>query len=828
MDAKKENSEVKLNESEVYDEELEFIESLPDTLDEKTLRKRELVEMAKKIGEGALWIVFAFLLGNARFLFGAAPFGVALLCAASSKLGYIYIGLAISSFVNPEGALVYFAAYTATLLIRVISRIVIDNPWSNVNEDELPKTLGEILPAVFSEHIFLRMATSCIGAFIIGIYKLIAGGFLFYDLWGVVAAMILAPVCVLLYSNLSGIREAGLSVSQNKRFAAICALAASLVLSFKDITVAGASLSLFATMLITLYFSRRHGIMYGLVAGTVCGLVTSPMLAPLFAFAALASGVMWGVSPFFAALCACSVGLAWGLYIEGISALTGLFPAIFAASLIFAVVDKLYFAERLEKESEEPVVFENVQENLYECTVLGKDAMSSVVLDDAEKKMSAMCETFSSLSDLFYNLSEKMRVPSGADLKQICDNAFDSCCHGCEMRHTCWEKEYSSSLAAVGKLCSSLAKKGRISEEDVAPRMYERCSAMPQIIEQINANSASHMQQLIIGDKTEIFALDYESISELLGAAISGNREDFEYSEELSRRACDQISEARLPLQSIFAYQNERQKSFVAYADNVGTLCAERERLQNILEEVSGTRLSCEIKEDERRGAYAVFKSERAFVAEYAKRSIKAEGEEGFCGDTVNIFEGNNNRFYSFISDGMGCGRDAALTSGICSVFLSKVLCATGECEISLKMLNGFLRNKGSGSMHECSATVDLMELDLLEGKASFYKGGAAPSYVFRDGNLFKLRSNTVPLGIIKELDTKKIALDVGDGDIIVMVSDGVTQSKEECPWLFDLLKANVGKESLASIADMIVRRAKYEGASDDISVVVIKVSRNV
>ena len=61
-------------------------------------------------------------------------------------------------------------------------------------------------------------------------------------------------------------------------------------------------------------------------------------------------------------------------------------------------------------------------------------------------------------------------------------------------------------------------------------------------------------------------------------------------------------------------------------------------------------------------------------------------------------------------------------------------------------------------------------------------------------------------------------------GDIIVMVSDGVTQSKEECPWLFDLLKANVGKESLTSISDMIVKRAKYEGASDDISVVVMKV----
>ena len=126
--------------------------------------------------------------------------------------------------------------------------------------------------------------------------------------------------------------------------------------------------------------------------------------------------------------------------------------------------------------------------------------------------------------------------------------------------------------------------------------------------------------------------------------------------------------------------------------------------------------------------------------------------------------------------------------------------------------------------MHECSATVDLLEFDLITGEAAFYKGGAAPSYVYRDDNLFKLRSNSVPLGIIKELDTKKISIDVGSDDLIVMVSDGVTQSKDECPWLFDLLKATAKKESLASIADMIVKRAKYEGADDDVSVIVIKV----
>ena len=127
--------------------------------------------------------------------------------------------------------------------------------------------------------------------------------------------------------------------------------------------------------------------------------------------------------------------------------------------------------------------------------------------------------------------------------------------------------------------------------------------------------------------------------------------------------------------------------------------------------------------------------------------------------------------------------------------------------------------------MHECSATVDLLELDLLSGKAAFYKSGAAPTYVFRDGSLFKLRSKTVPVGIIRELDTKKISFDIGDGDVIVMVSDGITQGKEECPWLFELLKKNIEGEGAQHTAELIAERARCENGNDDISVVVIKIS---
>ncbi len=457
------------------------------------------------------------------------------------------------------------------------------------------------------------------------------------------------------------------------------------------------------------------------------------------------------------------------------------------------------------------------------CEVLSRECLDAIVLDDTEQRVKVMCETFSSLSSLFYSLSERMRIPAAKDLRQICDGAFDSFCHGCEMRSTCWESEYSSSLATVGKLSAALGKNGHVTADDLPPHLVERCSVVPDIIDQINRNSTSHTRQLIIGDKTEIFALDYEAISELLASTMTSQRHDFEYSAELSKKVSELVCEKGFAVVGAFVYGNIRKKNIFVRFKNEGELYKGQDALLSALEKLFGEKF-CSLQ-SETVPSEMLFMSAPRYRVEFAKRSVKAEGEEGFCGDTINIFESERDYFYSFISDGMGSGRDAALTSSICSVFLSKILGATGKCDISLDMLNGFLRNKGSGSMHECSATVDLLQYDLVTGKAEFYKGGAAPSYIYRSGNLFKLRSNTVPLGIIKELDTKKISIDTAEGDIIVMVSDGVTQSREECPWLFDLLKANAKSESLASIADMIVKRAKYEGATDDISVVVMKVT---
>ena len=189
------------------------------------------------------------------------------------------------------------------------------------------------------------------------------------------------------------------------------------------------------------------------------------------------------------------------------------------------------------------------------------------------------------------------------------------------------------------------------------------------------------------------------------------------------------------------------------------------------------------------------------------------------CGDAIASFEASG-KYYMLISDGMGSGREAALTSGVCAAILQRLIGAGAGLETSLKMLNNIIR----AGERECSATVDIAEIDLLTGEARFIKSGAAPSFVLRNGSIFRLQSKTVPLGIIRALDAEMIRFNVLPGDRVVMVSDGAARSYEEVPWLLDMMTSDEGllKGSPKEAAAKIVREAARRGSADDITAGVI------
>ncbi len=764
-------------------------------------------EVLRRIFWGMLYAFWGYVLGATVLPFGASPFGVALLAAADRRAFFVFGGLCLWAVGSTEPA-IWLSVFLAVLLVRILVRLVLDLPARFRARKRGELTVGELAPFLLREHIALRMATAAVAVFAVGVIRLRMGGFLFYDLFGTILSVIVAPVATLL---LCGFFEGEREGWQHQL--GFLALGTLLCYGGASWRLYGISLSVFGAAFASLYVSRRRGIVAGMVTGTLFGLATAPALAPAFAFGALVGGLLFPVSVGLGCFGAFAVSLAWGYYVQGLAILNGPFAALLGAAALFSVWERLFLREK-EQKAHEPA-----EVPLERSEVSSAGLEDRVRLYDSVERIRSLSRGFRELGELFDRLARSEQRPEVGELRQICDRAFDACCTSCPSKEDCWGDHFHLTAAEIGEICSVLSEKGRVSRADMSGGLPDRCGRLSDILEEICHNAASYEAQVLASDRTEIYAEDFLMISEMMSAIMSGADREYEVDGDAAKRVADALSKKGLSVG--VCVLGSRQKR-VSVSGAREALARHRDDVRLAASECLGIPLS-EKRWDADEGLLELAEAPR-WNAKIAARLVRAAEEEEFCGDTATTFRTEDGMLYALISDGMGSGKEAASTSKTAAVFLEKMLGAGAGCEEALRLLNVFLRNRGSGALRECSATVDLLALDLLAGRATFYKSGAAPTYVFRAGGVFKLRSRTMPMGIIREPDIKKIGLEVGAGDLLVMVSDGVTQGREECPFAYDLIQCHGGRSDVERLSELLVKYARDEGSTDDISVLVLRI----
>ena len=215
-------------------------------------------------------------------------------------------------------------------------------------------------------------------------------------------------------------------------------------------------------------------------------------------------------------------------------------------------------------------------------------------------------------------------------------------------------------------------------------------------------------------------------------------------------------------------------------------------------------------------------RAKRKFAVVGAQKNLSADG--GVSGDSVNLFANKKDFFYALISDGMGAGREAAATSSLCSVFLEKMLRAGNRAGTSVRVLNNLICSRTQSSASECSSTVDLLELDLITGECVFIKSGAAPSFLVREGSVRRLDCGSAPIGILNNVEAQSTSLYLQEGDVAVMVSDGILANDPSGERMTSYL-AGIGQKTPEEIVSDICNGAAQGKACDDRSVVAIRIA---
>ena len=198
-------------------------------------------------------------------------------------------------------------------------------------------------------------------------------------------------------------------------------------------------------------------------------------------------------------------------------------------------------------------------------------------------------------------------------------------------------------------------------------------------------------------------------------------------------------------------------------------------------------------------------------------------------GDTSIQTRLKDGKYLIAISDGMGSGPEARKSSKIAIKMLERLLTSGFEKDTSIKLINSTLSANTEEDMY---ATLDIQILDLYSGNIEFIKNGACPTYIKRDNEVQILKSESLPTGILEDIDLEVYDKDLEDGDIIVMCSDGILDSNTEYLnkelWVKYLLE-DIQTDDVQKIADIIVNEARdndYGSEKDDMTVIVAKVKK--
>ena len=734
----------------------------------------------------------AFLLGGAEIYFSASPFGIAFLCAAPGGIPYILIGVLLSALMRGEEALVFSLSVVLSVGLRILVRCIIEPPRG-----------GRISESLFEESTYLRMTTAAVAAFAFGFYRAFVGGFLIYDLGGCITATAVAPVATALFVPLFSGNEYELPEKDTPARkllseAAYATLVFALTVAARGIELTGLSPVHIAVSAAVLYTVRTRGAVRGVVVGLLCGSVAGLDYALVYSVGAAGAALFMNLSLLAAATAIPVCGAVRSAIVSDAVGFITLFPSQVAGLAIFCVIS--LFTERLDFASAQSV---------------GSTSPSEPMQSRA--RMQELSDAFSKLADSFSELARERRRPAEGELRAECDRVCDKVCLKCQKRNLCWNLEYASTLDIISKICNAVSVKGYVEASDLPEYIRRRCPSLDDITDGVNNAATRLIRDCLEDGRLSGFSADYRAVSAALAEAVADdereNSEDIERTDRVRRI----FERANIKFSSISVTGKRR---VVIRAENVSLARAtvKAKELRETVERAVGVPLGPPVLTSEGKGMRLELTARRRFSVSFGAARSSAENGDP-CGDSICSIDSGEDYFYAVICDGMGQGRGAAFASSASIGFLKQMLEAKMSVETSLSVLNAWLR----ADREECSVSIDILQIDLLSGKAAIYKSGAAPSFLRRGREVFPIESEGFPVGILKQTSSVRTDLELLAGDLILMGSDGIDPEGKivggDEVWLLDLLETvdPTRPDAMTLAAKRTVSAARQAGSSDDI-----------
>ena len=471
-------------------------------------------------------------------------------------------------------------------------------------------------------------------------------------------------------------------------------------------------------------------------------------------------------------------------------------------------------------------VWDAIRRTLLPDTLMGEAAGQRV------RRMAGTCAT--EAAQAFYELYLAMlnglnegKAAGDQNIRAVFDYASDHVCKDCILCSQCWQRDYVSTLAALNDVTQPMLERGRAEMSDFPYHFAARCVHLPELMRAVNsALFALRERQSLRRQQEEnknLLARQYAGITDILrqlGAEVMGD----EIAQPQMERQVRRYAAAFGWIDRVCAVRDTQGRLIVElYGDGIEDILRQGEGFSAGLSALLGVTLTAPEKAENEQGLHIAMREKAPFRAVVGIGRQQKEGT-AVSGDNGCYFLTEAGVACLLLSDGMGSGTAASQDSRMLITSLERFLRAGIPIGDALRAVSPALRLRSDGMRF---TTLDAFTLDLFSGRAESLKCGAAPSYFRLNGRWTILPGRALPIGLADEEELgDAVPLRLGDGDLVILLSDGVTDGTDDA-WVRKLLIAHAN-DSPKNIAACLVNEAKGRGHEDDRTAMVIRIEKLV
>lgn len=746
-----------------------------------------------KASWAALYLVLGFIMAGGRVLTDGAPFGLALVAAAGAGLN----GMGCLA----GAALGYFATGGVEWGIRYVAACVLAFTAAFVFMDTKIYSTRFFLPTVAG---IVMAATGFLGSFITTAHGAP------YIIKVALETVLAFGSCLFFTEALHGEIPVKESAEQGHGIAVMLTLAC-LLASLSGLVILGEiSIGRILAVLVLLACSMKGGLLTGAAVGTVLGGAMdicaggTPFFTFAYAFAGLIAGFFCKHGRFVfvlafilanaaAVLCAWDTALRTAPLFETFCA--AVVFMLLPSTLLNAVGGALSPAERGS----------------------GESGLRKHVARHVKNLSDAYAELYAAV------LRNADPTKNDADVSKVFDRAADAVCVSCAEKNRCWNGEYQSTLGAMNDASAAMTARGTLELPDLPETFRSSCEKPEAFVTAVNSELRARALRLQfrseLRENRNAAWGQYNDIAEIL-SNVSGELGSINSSDPLAeRRLIRFLRTMDIDAETAVFRDSHGRLRAVIESGKLSPLLNDPEYLDK-LSAVLGVRL-CRPRQDRSSSCKLTVIEAEPLAVSVGIAAMKKQGER-VSGDKGTYFKTDDGVLCVILSDGMGCGDEAAKESEECVSILEKFLRAGVDPGVAMKILNSVMLLRGGENWG--FATVDLMCVNLFTGDACFYKYGAAPSYVFSGRVVKRIKGETMAAGLSAGDGAAPdvVHMRLRPGSTAIIASDGVAADGNDT-WLKELLVEQQG--DMKSLARAAINKAgALYGNMDDMTVLAIKV----